>query len=153
MGPESNNWWWNPARVGVRFAPEWFMEKVREIDPALRIVWNVYTERWQVWAPSHRINHPVCAGWLLLFPVQYSDGSYCPLDERTLARIYEVSAIHQGTAKQYWDRIQGEIERDKERTRATRDASVRQGAADYYDYMQIKNIGSGSKFANHLSGE
>lgn len=152
-GPEANPWWWNPARPAVRFAPEWFMVQLRRLDPDLRVVWNAYTERWQVWAPSPRIQHPLCAGWMMLFPVKYPDGSYCPLDERTLAKIHEVSARAWGGAKQYWDRIESETARDRAKMKADRADSVKYGAGEYYNYMQIKNIGSGSKFADHLSGE
>lgn len=152
FAPESNPWWWNPARPAIQEAPEWFRKQLAEIDPDLRVVWNSFRERWQVWAPKPSLRHPVCAGWVFLFPVQYPDGSYCPLDERTLAKVYEVSAQKWGDARKYWSRIEEEILRDKQKAVTDREDDVKYAAGEYYDYMKIKNYGSGSKFADHFSG-
>lgn len=150
--PEANPWWWNPARPAVVEAPEWFRAKLAEVDPELKVIWNAHRERWQVWTRSARISHPVCTGWLMLFPVQYADGTYCPLDERTIAKVYEVSAQKWGNARNYWSRIEAEIARDKEKALIDRYESVNDTSGDYYDYLQPKvsmcGPSNGSKCSN-----
>ncbi len=44
-----------------------------------------------------------------------------------------------------------EWDREKAHADKTRKDEVAAGAGDYYDYMKIKNIGTGSKFVNHFS--
>lgn len=74
-----------------------------------------------------------------------------PLDERTLARVYTVSARRWDGAKRYFDAIEREWERDREQAKKSRNDDVKHSAGEYYDYMSIKNIGTGSKFANHFA--
>lgn len=149
--PESSMWFWNPNRVEVEFAPKWFKEKLNEIDPELEATWDRYHERWLVWVKQPKLQSKLCSGWLLLFPVRYGDGSYMPLDERTLARVYSISAQRWDGAKRYFDAIEREWERDRELAQARRQDDVKHSAGEYYDYMTIKNIGHGSKFANHFA--
>lgn len=138
LDPESNNWWWNPSRPGVRQGPDWFMATLKEIDPDIRVTWNAYRERWQVWAPKPSMQNPISQGWLLLFPVQLPNGDYAPLDERTLAKLYQVSARVWGGAREYFNRIESEMERDKQRAADQRRDSINQGAGEYFDYTQPK---------------
>lgn len=127
------------------------MAKVAEIDPDVRVTWNAYRERWQVWAPKPSLRNPISQGWLFLFPVQYDDGSYAPLDERTLSKLYQVSAQVWGSAKAYFNRIEEEKARDKERYVAKRRDSINKGAGEYFDFTQPKismcGPSSGSKCA------
>ena len=150
--PESMHWFWNPNRIDVTFAPDWFLKRVREIDSKLTITWDRYQERWLVWVQSPRFQSKLCSGWILLFPVRYDDGSYCPLDERIFARLYHASEDRWGNAKHYFNAIQREQERDKEKAYLNRDDNIKHAAGEYYDYMKIKNYGLGSKFVNHFSG-
>ncbi len=138
LGPESNSWWWHPSRPGVRHGPDWFMATLKAIDPDLQVTWNAYRERWQVWAPRPTLRNPVCQGWLLLFPVQLPDGSYAPLDERTLAKVYEVSSRVWGNAKSYFNRIEAEMARDKALAESSRADNVKHAAGEYFDYTQPK---------------
>lgn len=150
--PEVSFWYWNPNRVGAGRAPEWFEKKLREFDPELEVTWSPYHERWLVWLRSPRLHSKLCSGWSLLFPVKYPDGSYMPLDERIFHRLYHASAHRWGRGKDYFLAVEREWERDREREQKSRDSNVQHAAGEYYDYMQIKNIGSGSKFANHFAG-
>lgn len=149
--PESSHWWWNPSRVDVTFAPEWFTKLVNEIDPEVKVTWDRYQERWLVWAKAPRLQSKLCSGWMLLFPWKDADGSYLPLDERIFARLYAASAAKWGRAKDYFLAIEREMERDREEAEKTRLDDVKHAAGEYYDSMQIKNIGSGSKFATHFA--
>lgn len=149
--PESSHWFWNPSRAGITGAPDDFAAKLKAIDPDLRITWDCYQERWLLWAVNHRVQSKLCTGWSLLFPIRYADGSYMPLDERVFARLYEASAQRWDNAKTYFDAIEREWERDRDKAKKNRNDDVKHSAGDYYDYMKIKNYGSGSKFANHFS--
>lgn len=149
--PESMPAWWNPRRAGIRFGPLSFTEKLEQFDPNLRVVWNAYSERWQIFMRRDSFQSKVCQGWVLLFVVAYRDGSYMPLDERVFARLYEASADKWGNAKDYWRAVQRDIERTREkREKDSFDESMTM-AMDVWKYSQIKNIGSGNKFSTYLS--
>lgn len=148
---ESNPRFWNPSRAGVRFAPDEIRNQLHAIDEDLDITWDNYNERWVVWHRNPNLKSALNRGWSLLFILRYADQSYMPLDQRVFARIYEISANRWGNAKKYFDAVEREWERDREKATADRNEDVKHSAGDYYDYMQIKNIGSGSKFATHWS--
>lgn len=145
---------WNyfhPGRCDVRFAPEWFRCDLKAIDARLDCVWHPLHERWFVWAKNPRVTYHLCAGWQPLFPVQYPDGSYAPLDQRTLAEAWARSPRAVGRGHEYFKRVEAEITRDKEAYVKQRHQDKADQAGEWYDYRQIKNIGSGSKFAESHS--
>jgi hypothetical protein len=144
-------YYWYPGRFGVQLAPEWFRKRLKEIHLDLEVTWHPITQRWLVWYKRPRIQHALCPGWLLLFPVETSWGAFVPLDERVLAAIYQVSARAFGDGRQYWQRIETEMKRDEEMRHLKQDLAVRDFAGERYDWAQIKNIGPGSKFANYHS--
>lgn len=152
----STSWsYFPPSRVDVRFAPSDFRAKVNAIDPNLEVVWHPIHERWCVWVRNPRITHWMCKGWQMLFPVRYQDGSFMPLDERTLAAIFDRSARKWGNGLQYWERIQDEIRHDYAVGQKNRADLVGQLARDRFDYAQIKvgyGSSNGSKFQQHHSG-
>ncbi len=149
LGPEFNPWFWNPNRGSVKTAPDSFKERLEAVSPTLAVTWNPITERWQVWDRCGRINHPLCQGWRLLFIHKDTDGSYLPLDERLFARLFYASADAHGNAKEYFLRVATEMERDREKAEAASLDNTIQHAMEYFDHSQIKNIGSGSKFATY----
>jgi hypothetical protein len=150
-GPEQLLWYWHPDRIGAGSAPEWFKTKLAEIDQDLTVTWSPIHERWLVWNRNYKVQSKWCSGWTLLFPVRDQDGSYLPLDERVLARIYAASVHTWSNAKKYFDAIEREWERDREKAKENRADDVKHSAGEYYDYMKIKSYGHGSKFANHWS--
>lgn len=149
LGPEHNPWFWNPNRVGARSHPAWFQRYLDEVGPDLAVVWNPIRERWQAFCRAPRIDHPVCQGWRLLFIHSDVDGSYMPLDERLVARIFAASAMSSGGAVKYFERIAAEYARDE----AAKEKRLQQEAIDqampYYEHSQIKNIGKGNKFSTY----
>lgn len=148
-GPETIPAYWNPNRQSIRLAPEDFRKKLRAIDPELECTWNPIEERWLIFQRAPRMQHPLCSGWMLLFVVKNADGSYAPLDQRVFARLYAGSARAWGSAKEYFNRIEAEMQRDRESfERANRQDTIDQ-AMPYYDHSQIKNIGKGSKFSTY----
>lgn len=154
VGPEFNQWFWHPARVGVRKAPPWFLGPLKDqMGSELDITWNPMIERWQIWSKAPGLSHPICQGWRLLFIHNGPSGEYLPLDERVYARLYAASASKHGSAKAYFDRICAEFERDEEK----KDARLSQEAVDqampFYDHSQIKvamrGQSNGSKFSTY----
>ncbi len=148
--------YFHPNRVDVRYGPDWFRREIHAIDPKLEVTWHPIHERWLVWARNPLITHWMCPGWQLLFPVQTSDGRYVPLDQRTLAKVYDRSPRKWGSARQYYDRIMDEVRRDYVKKERAHREIVAQNARDGWDFAQIKvsmaGPSSGSKFANHHAG-
>ena len=155
VGPEQSPWFWTPDRGVGRKADPLFLQKLKELGEELAVSWNPIQERWQVWSRAPRIQHPLCQGWRLLFVVKEADGSYRPLDERTLARLYEASVLAHGSGKAYFQRIQDEMERDKERQRAQDTQDAIDMSMPFFDHSQIKvamrGKSNGSKFATYHS--
>jgi hypothetical protein len=157
IGPEANPWYWNPNRVGVRTAPPSFMERLHsELGSELEVTWNPIRERWQVFSRAPKVTHPICSGWRLLFIHEGPDKEYLPLDERVFARLYFSSVMAHGSARQYFDRMQREAERDKERAEQAEFQDTMDRAMEYgWDFSRIKVSGcgqsSGSKFSEFHS--
>ena len=151
LGPETNPWYWNPGRFGVKLAPPDFRTTLHDFDPDLEVTWNPVDEKWQVWMKAPSFQHPVCQGWKLLFVVKYADGSYMPLDNRTFARLYEASAAKWGNGRQYFNQVVAQMDRDKERREKQRVQDQIDMAMPFFDHSQIKNIGKGSKFSTYHS--
>lgn len=152
VGPEHNPWYWNPFRAGAVEAPAWFQEKLRDVDPdrLIDVRWSPIHEHWGVFYRNHRIQHPVCHGWTLLFTVPGSVG----LDERVLARLYSASAQRWGNGKEYFLAVQREIERDREKSQARTLGLTLDKASEVFDHSQIKvgyGKSSGSKFSTYHS--
>lgn len=154
-GPETNPWWWNPNRVGVKLAPADFRKKLKDLGEELEATWNPLTERWYLWAKAPKINHKICQGWRLLFVNSEPDGSYLPLDERVFARLYKASALSGENALQYFDRVVREMQRDKEKAEAETTAETVDIAMESFKHGQIQVSGAGhsngSKFSTYLS--
>lgn len=154
--PEAMHWYWSPTRVDIEFAPKRFLDELHLMDPNLTITWDRWNERWLVWMRQPRFQTKYSQGWMLLFPVQYGDGSYMPLDQRVMARLYSASADRWGRGKDYFSAIEREMERDKERATTSRMDDVKHAAGEYYDHMKIQVSGcgtsNGSKFADHFAG-
>lgn len=156
LGPETSWSFFHPNRVGAKPAPAAFAAEVRAIDPNLAVAWHPIHERWCVWVKNPRITHWICAGWQLLFPVKYPDGSYMPLDARTLAEIVNRSPRKWGNGLRYFERVYSEIQREKRAAKQHHSDIVGQNARDRWDFAQIKvsmaGPSSGSKFTTHHSG-
>lgn len=151
LGPEHNPWFFNPNRCEVKFAPDWFRDKLRELDgyEDLSVTWNPILERWQVFSRAPKISHPICSGWRLLFIHNGPSGEHLPLDERLLARLYHASASAHGDAKKYFDRITQEMVRDKEAREKKNLNDQIDMSMPFFEHSQIKNIGKGSKFTTY----
>jgi len=150
LGPETSPWFWNPYRCEVRFAPDDFRKRLKELHPDTEITWNPINERWQVWARSPKLQTPHCSGWRLLFINWDMDHAYMPLDERVFARLYQVDQTVNG-GRAYMDRIVAEFERDQVKKRKDLQQDAIDRAMPYWEHSQIKNIGKGNKFATYLA--
>ena len=144
-------YFWYPQRFGVELAPDHFRQRVKDIHPDLEVTFHPLLQRWQVWYKRTRVQYEYCPGWLMLFVVETSTGERLPLDERTLAAIYQVSARAFGNGSNYWRRCEAEMARDNKIAVADRERPRDAFSGEQYDYNQIKNIGKGSKFADFHS--
>jgi hypothetical protein len=149
LGPETSWRYFSPARADVQHAPAAFLAQLHEVDPRLDAVWHPVNERWVVWFRDR-------AGWKVVFPVQYAgSGRYMPLDERTIAKVWDRSGRRWGGGLRYWERIEGEIIRTIKAREAARQQEARDAAGDRFDFAQIKvamrGKSNGSKFATHHS--
>lgn len=146
----------HPGRCDVRFAPREFADQLHALDRNLEVVWHPIHERWCVWVRNAHVRHWMCPGWQLLFPVKQSNGEFCPLDARVLAEIVNRSPRKWGNGRQYFDRVIGEINRDRKMKKRTHENVVGAIARERYDFAQIKTSmcgpSNGSKFSTHHSG-
>lgn len=153
---ESLNFW-HPNRFGVTFAPSDFRKKLRTLHEDLEVTWHPTRHRWIVWYRRPRISHPLSPGWLLLLVVETSTNDYVPLDDRTLAAVYEQSGFKWGSGKQYWARIEEEAQREHEVRDKDRDNLLDDVGSDQWDHTKIqismRGPSSGSKFVNHHAGD
>lgn len=146
--------YFHPQYAGIREIHEPWRTKVREIDPRLRVVWHPVRERWVVWFQEPTAANPFVRGWKLVLPWENPyDGSYLPPDERLLANIWARSS-RKTSSRQYWDRIESEVIRDRQKKEQARQQQSRDMAGDYFDFRQIKvgyGNSNGSKFADSHS--
>lgn len=152
LGEEHSWHYFHPDRFGVKLAPEDFRRKLKEIDTRLEVTWHPVKERWLVWARDPHITFKLCPNWSLVFVWEgMNSGCYMPLDNRCLALVYARSPRAFPNAMAYWQRIEDEIVHEKRAREKERADEVSDMAGDYFDYRKIKNIGSGSKFAESHS--
>lgn len=152
LSVESIPSFWNPGLYGVRFAPEDFRAKVKEISPDLEVTWNPYTSRWQVFAKSHRVTHKLSRGWRLLFIVEDEKRAFVPLDERTLCKIWAIDGQKVGSGKQYFDAIWRETLREKARLEKAQADEDFEGSGEYFDYTKPK-VGYGPISESKMVGQ
>lgn len=157
LGPEWNDWFWNPNRVGAGEAPAWFKLRLREVDPDgfVDIRWNPVRQRWVAFYRKPNFQHPLCQGWTLLMKIEGPRGEFMPLDERTLAALYAASGRKWGDGKRYFDAVEREILADKERKEKARTQEAIDVAMPSFEHSQIsvamRGKSSGSKFADYHS--
>lgn len=148
-GPETNPWFWHPGRAQGRVADERFVEELEKLDPKLAVSWNPVRSNWQVFTRAPQFRHPICQGWKLLFIHHDGAGGYLPLDNRLMARLYASDLQRWGGAKRYFDQVQSQIERDKEKGEAKDLQDTIDIAMESWQHSRIKNIGRGSKFSEY----
>lgn len=147
--------YWHPDRFGVRLAPADFRAAMHEVHPSIEAVFSPVHERWLLWSRNTDVTHDLCPGWSLLFCWQTDDSTdppnqYLPLDGRVLANLYARDLTRAGGGKKYFDRIVQELTENDEKRKAHTQAETTDRMRDYIDFLQIKNIGEGNKFAlNH----
>jgi hypothetical protein len=155
MPIESIAWFWNPSRPGVKLGPEWFRTKLRELGDDLEVTWSDYHERWLVFMRKESVTHPIGMGWSLLMKVENDDGSYRPLDERVMARLYLASQKRWGSGLKYWEAVEAAEKRDKAEQAATDFDNTMQQAMESFHHSQIsvamRGKSNGSKFSTYQS--
>jgi len=153
LGPEIHSWFFHPFRPDIKFGPVSFRRLLHEIDQGLEVTWNPIRERWVVWMKDPKIDHPICQGWRLICNVEHPNGDYMPLDERTLAKIFARSAKAHGNLWEYWLRVEQEMERDREKSRAAYTQDTIDRSMPSFDHSQISvsmfGPSNGSKFSTY----
>lgn len=148
--------YWHPQRFGVDRGPADFNRKLRDcFGDEVAVTWHPLRERWVGWAKSQRLARTKQCGWQLLFVVETSWGAGLPLDDRTIAAFASQSLRLNGSARQYWERIEAEIQRDSERRRQERRDDIHDWAHEQWQHwkpqISMRGPSNGSKVANHDS--
>lgn len=150
---ESISWYWNPSRPGVRLGPQWFRKKLAELGDDLEVTWDAFRERWCIFVRRPRVQHPIGMGWALLFRVENADGSYRPLDERVLARLFEASRKKWGSGQKYFEAIEREMQRERERADRESLQDAIDQSMEVFNHSQIsvsmRGASNGSKFSTY----
>jgi hypothetical protein len=155
--PEQSWHHFTPASFGIKFAPEDFRAKIKEIDPRFEVIWHPVNQRWVVWAHMpNEIKHPRMKGWKLILVVQYGDDeSYMPLDARTLARSWDRCGRKYHSMAAYWANIEAEQDKEYADRVNHRRQDVRDMASEQWDHTRIqvsmRGKSTGSKFSKHHS--
>ena len=80
-----------------------FLTDLKLIDNALNVVFNRFSGRWEIYRCSRGIYH-----WIL--EVSEEDGSYRPLDNRIIKKLYEMDVLRKyGNAKRYDEYLQNKV--------------------------------------------
>lgn len=149
-GPEHHPWWFHPFRSWVRRPPAYFMRQLWRFDPELDCTWHPLEEKWGIWIRNPRIQNPICQGWGLLFTVAPDR-----LDDRVFARLYAASCRRWRDGKQYFDAIEREMARDREKREQQYTQDTVDAAMPFFDHSKIKismcGTSNGSKFADYHS--
>lgn len=149
--------YWHPQRHGVEEAPAWFAAQLAGMHADLRCVRPPANaplpyRAWTMWYRKPSITHALCPGWLLLFEWVSPTNEPLPLDNRVLANLYLRSRRAFPSAVKYFDRCMQTSQERKARRKATFNQESRDRRREYLDFMQIKNTGTGNKFALHHDG-
>lgn len=150
---ESLSWYWNPGRAGVRLGPEWFRDKLKMLGDELEVTWDAYNERWCIFMKQPRVTHPLGRGWTLLFKVQNADGTFAPLDEQVLGRLFFASQKRWGSGQKYWEAMEREAERERLTAEKDEFQNTMDQSMESFDHSQIsvamRGKSNGSKFSDY----
>lgn len=152
--------YWHPDRDGVERAPEDFQRDLRAVDryDKVRIVRppagapTYYKRAWLLWYRKPEVTHELSPGWMMLRDWRDVRGEPLPLDQRVFSYLYSVSAEAFGGGRKYWAHCVAEMNRDKAAKEKVHRDGNRDRMEDYRQFMQIKSIGTGNKFALHHDG-
>lgn len=152
-GPEVLPWYWHPNRYGSQPPPQAFADRLREIDPDLRVCFSPVHERWLVWVKSPRSVNTLCTGWRMLFLWEHPiTKAFLPLNELIFHNLFFIDANRWGTAKAYYDRIETDLNKERDRRRndynRQRDAEQR----EFADMHRISSAAPGNRAALHHDG-
>lgn len=156
--PAALDHYWHPDRDGVESAPSAFQRELELISTDVRVVRPpanaplLQPRAWLIWYRCGRVTHPLSPGWLMIRDWRDGKGQPLRLDDRVFSLLYAQSARVFGNAKKYWDHCLAEMNRDKAALNKLATNERKDVQSEFVDYMQIKNIGAGNKFAKHHDG-
>lgn len=150
--PYNPPWYFHPNRHGTicsvhhsRTEVERYQERLEALDDSLALSWHPTKHYWQIWVKDARVESPWCRGWRRLFTSER-------LGEPIFWRLYHMDQSRWGGAVRSANRVDYELARQELRRSEKRDEEAREWARDHWRYMQVKNIGAGSKFSEYWSG-
>lgn len=155
---EAMDYYWHPDREGVEVPDEGFRRELALVSPDVQVVRPregaplYYKRAWLLWYRKPKVQHYLSPGWLFLRDWRTNDGEPMTLDARVFSYLYSVSARVFGSGKRYWEHCVREEQRDKAAREKVHTDGNHDRVEDYRQYMGIKNIGAGNKFALHHDG-
>lgn len=149
-GVEVLPWFWHPDRDGSQPCPKEFHAQLIAIHPDLRVCFNPVMERWVLWVKNPRIQHEMCRGWQLLMFWEHSiTKEYLPLSNLLFHNLMLIDATKYQGAKDYFKRIQDDVERQKQAKNNVYEQDRDDRNEDMRLSHQISTAGKGNKSALH----
>ena len=120
-----------------------FTRKLRGIEDKLFARFNTDTERWQIWRKVERIKYmgkyegariyKILTAPVLVMTVQEEDGSYRPLDDRTIAHIRKIDAWRLNRYSRAGDELEELAEKAEADLDRQRDYELEEMAGEFGD--------------------
>lgn len=152
-GPEILPWYWHPGREGAQPPPAAFAEQLKRIDPDLAVCFNPVLERWVLWVKNPRIQSEFCRGWQLLILWEHPvTKAYLPLNELMFHNIYVISAGRYANAREYFDKVESNISRQREQRAKDYDRERQAEQSELADFTRISSAAPGNRAALHHDG-
>lgn len=152
-GPEILPWYWHPNREGAQPPPAAFAAQLQRIDSELGVVFSPVHERWLVWVKNPRITHELCRGWQLLFLWEHpTTHEFLPLNELLFHNLMLVDATRFANAKEYFDRIQADIQQRRDARNKTLNDERHDMQREFIKSTEISSAGKGNKFSLYQDG-
>jgi hypothetical protein len=155
--PEILPWYWSPGReIATHRAPEAFLKRLHEIDPDLYVVFSPVHERWILWVKNPRVGRQGMQaewyerGWQLLMLWEHPvTKEFLPLNELMFHNIYMINMEKYGNARQYFDKIQENVARERAARDAKYNGDRESQQNEFRQSLQISSAGRGNRFALH----
>lgn len=141
-------WWWIPGRSRAATPDSDFVKRLKSVDENLDVGWNPEDRCWEIWYKSGQKQVPWANGWKRLFQVTWSQ----KLDNRVFWVLHERDNTKFGGAVAWFDQVEAERARERERKKAAMEDDSVQMAREYWEYTKIKSSSHGGKFVRHHAG-
>lgn len=124
-----------------------FVKRLKEIDEFLNVGWNHLQDRWQIVRDDRRFRYlgnfegkPLLASWTklyLVFTVQNDDGSYRPLDQRSIDKLHQIDMQNKCRTSEFMRQL--ELEEDEYKEKQSRRQSEQIEELTKENFHQIQD--------------